>query len=130
MTNSKKNVVAVLSDLMFTVKIQEAAKRAGMDVTFVKSREDALTKARLNPAVLIIDLNGTSLDALELIDTLKADPETENLALLAYVSHVQVDLKQAAQDKGCDMVIARSAFSQNLPTILKRYAGVTQSAKA
>jgi hypothetical protein len=35
---------------------------------------------------------------------------------------VQADLKQAAQQKGCDTVIARSAFSQNLPTILKRYA--------
>jgi CheY-like chemotaxis protein len=130
MTNSKKNVVAVLSDLMFTVKIQEAAKRAGMDVIFVKSREHALARAKLNPALLIIDLNGTSLDALELIDTLKADPDTKNLDLLAYVSHVQVDLKQAAQDKGCDMVIARSAFSQNLPAILKRYADVTQSAQA
>jgi CheY-like chemotaxis protein len=130
MTNSKKNVVAVLSDLMFTVKIQEAAKRAGMEVIFVKSREDALAKAKLHPALLIIDLNGTSLDTLELIDTLKADPDTKNLDLLAYVSHVQVDLKQTAQDKGCDMVIARSAFSQNLPTILKRYADVTQSAQA
>jgi CheY-like chemotaxis protein len=124
MTNSKKNVVAVLSDLMFTVKIQEAAKQAGIGVTFVKSRADALAQAKLNPAMLIIDLNGTSLDALELIDALKADPDTKNLDLLGYVSHVQVDLKQAAQDKGCDMVIARSAFSQNLPTILKRYASV------
>ncbi len=130
MTNSKKNVVAVLSDLMFTVKIQEAAKRAGMDVTFVQSREDALSKAKLNPAVLIIDLNGSTLDTLELIDTLKANPETAHLDLLAYVSHVQVDLKQAAQDKGCDMVIARSAFSQNLPTILKRYADAAHSAQA
>ena len=41
MTNPRKKLVAVLTDLMFTVKIQEAAKRAGMDVVFVKSRETA-----------------------------------------------------------------------------------------
>jgi CheY-like chemotaxis protein len=121
MTNPRKKVVAVLSDLMFTVKIQDAVKRAGLDVAFVKSREDALAEARLDPAVLIIDLNGTSVDALELISALKSDPETSGIELIGYVSHVQVDVKQAAQDRGCDVVVARSAFSQNLPSILSRY---------
>jgi CheY-like chemotaxis protein len=130
MTNPRKKIVAVVSDLMFMVKIQEAAKRAGLDVVFAKSREDALAQAKLNPAVMILDLNGTSLDAVELIGALKADSETSQLDLIGYVSHVQADLKQAAQQKGCDTVIARSAFSQNLPTILKRYAEGPQIARA
>ncbi len=130
MTNPRKRIVAVVSDLMFMVKIQEAAKRAGMDVTFAKSREDALAQAKLNPAVMILDLNGTSLDTIELIGALKADSETDRLDLIGYVSHVQADLKQSALQKGCDTVIARSAFSQNLPTILKRYAETPQIAKA
>jgi CheY-like chemotaxis protein len=122
MTNPRNKVVAVLSDLMFTVKIQEAAKRAGLDVTFVTSKENALAQAKLNPAAMIIDLNGTSVDALELICALKADAETRQIELLGYVSHVQADLKRAAQDNGCDTVLPRSAFSQNLPAILQRYA--------
>jgi CheY-like chemotaxis protein len=124
MINPKNTVVAVLSDLMFTVKIQEAAKRAGMDAVFVQSRHDALAQAKLNPAVMILDLNSTATDPLEIISILKADSNTKEIELLGYVSHVQVDLKQAAQDRGCDMVIARSAFSQNLPIILKRFAEV------
>ena len=40
------------------------------------------------------------------------------------MSHVQGELKQQAQEAGCDMVLARSAFSQNLPVILKRHSGV------
>lgn len=122
MTSQNKKIVAVLSDLMFTVKIQEAAKRAGLDVIFVKSEADALEQARANPAVIIMDLNTTALDALDVIEKLKGDAETSKISLLGYVSHVQADLKQAAQQKGCDVVIARSAFSQNLPTILRRYA--------
>jgi CheY-like chemotaxis protein len=129
MTNPTNKVVAVLNDLMFTVKIQEAAKRVGLEVVFVKSRENALAQAKLNPAVVIIDLNGTSVDALELISTLKTDAETSFLYLIGYVSHVQLDLKKAAQDKGCDSVIARSAFSQNLLAIFKRYADVRQAAE-
>jgi CheY-like chemotaxis protein len=122
MTNGNKKVVAVLSDLMFIVKIQEAAKRAGLSVVFVKSLEAAMAQAKDHPAVMIVDLNTTALDALEFISKLKSDSETRQVNLLGYVSHVQGDLKQAAQDKGCDTVIARSAFSQNLPTILRRYA--------
>ena len=122
MTNGKKKIVAVLTDLMFTVKIQEAAKRAGLDVVFVKSQEDAIAQAKENPAVIIVDLNTSSIDPLELIGKLKDDSETSGINLLGYVSHVQADLKQAAQEKGCDMVIARSAFSQNLPAMLRRYA--------
>ncbi len=122
MINANRKIVAVLSDLMFIVKIQEAAKRAGLEVTFVKSEADAIAQAQTNPAVIILDLNASSIDPLDLIGKLKADEATKGINLLAYVSHVQGDLKQAAQAKGCDMVIARSAFSQNLPTLLRRYA--------
>jgi PleD family two-component response regulator len=121
MNNPKKKVLAVLSDLMFTVKIQEAAKRTGLDVIFVSSQEKALKEARLGPVAIIIDLNNASVDALGLIATLKGDAETSQIELVGYVSHVQADLRQAAQDKGCDLVVARSAFSQNLPSILNRY---------
>jgi PleD family two-component response regulator len=122
MTNSTKKVVAVLSDLMFTVKIQEAAKRAGLEPVFVKSQQDALAKAKENPVVIILDLNHSEAAPLETIAKLKDDDETSRIDLLGYVSHVQADLKRAAQDQGCDLVIARSALSQNLPAILARYA--------
>lgn len=121
MPNSKK-VVAVLTDLMFTVKIQEAAKRAGLEAVFVKSKEKALEQARTEPAVVILDLNNSGLDALDVIGALKAQDDTRGIPLLGFVSHVQADLKQAAQQKGCDTVLPRSTFSQNLPAILKRYA--------
>lgn len=122
MNNPKKKVLAILSDLMFTVKIQEAAKRAGMDVTFVTSRENALKQARLAPSVIILDLNDNSVNALELIGALKGDPETSAIELVGFVSHVQVDLRQTALHHGCNLVVARSAFSQNLPSILNRYS--------
>lgn len=122
MTTERKKIVAVLSDLMFIVKIQEAAKRAGLDVVFVRSQEDALEQAKGNPAVIIMDLNASGLDTLQVIENLKGDTQTSKICLLGYVSHVQGELKQAAQQKGCDTVMARSAFSQNLPTILRRYA--------
>lgn len=107
---------------MFTVKIQEAAKRAGLETVFVKSHEQALAEAKHKPAVMILDLNNTAAEPLDIIAALKTDQDTSKISLVGFVSHVQADLKRAAQEKGCDVVIARSAFSQNLPTILRRYA--------
>jgi len=121
MLESKK-VLAVLEDLFFTVKINESAKRAGLGITFVKSEHDVLEQAKNHPALIILDLNFAGIEPLKLIQKLKADEQTKGINLLAYVSHVQGDLKLQAQEAGCNMVLARSAFSQNLPQILKRHA--------
>jgi PleD family two-component response regulator len=120
--SNPKTVVAILSDLMFTVKIQEAAKRAGLIPVFARTPEDAMEKARESPVAIILDLNANSVEPLEMIEKLKSNDATSGISLLGYVSHVQGDLKMAAQQKGCDVVMARSAFSQNLPIIMKRYA--------
>ncbi len=123
-TEGAKKVLAVLQDLFFTVKIHEAAKRAGLPVEFVKSEKDALDKASgERPVLIILDLNFADVDALRLIRTLKAEEATKKIGLIGYLSHIQGELKQQAQEAGCDTVLARSAFSQNLPQILKRHAG-------
>jgi PleD family two-component response regulator len=124
MPQQQKKVLAVLSDLFFSVKITDAAKRAGMAVELVKDPHELLIKAKTLPNVIIFDLNFEDARPLELIAKLKASPEFKSVSLIGYLSHVQGELKQAAQEAGCDMVMARSAFSQNLNQILKRHAGV------
>ena len=59
-----------------------------------------------------------------LIGRLKGSVETKNISVIGYLSHIQVELKQQAQEAGCDMVMARSAFSQNMSQIFKRHSGV------
>jgi len=122
MPEQPKKIVAVLNDLFFTVKINESAKRAGFPITFVKSEPDVLAQAAGKPALFIFDLNFSGIDPLALIRKLKSDAETKGITVIGYVSHVQGELKQAAHEAGCDMVLARSAFSQNLPQILKRHS--------
>lgn len=112
----------MLDDLFFTVKIHEAAKRAGLPIEFLKSETDVLLRAKTQPALIVIDLNFQGIDALKLVRELKADAETKSINVLGYLSHVQGELKLKAQEAGCDTVLPRSAFSQSLPQILKRYA--------
>lgn len=121
MPTPNTTILAVLDDLFFTVKINEAAKRAGVPVEFVKSAKDAMDKAQANPPVIILDLNCTSLDPLQLIEDLKSNASLKRIRLIGFVSHVQAELIQKAREAGCDVVLARSAFSKNLPQILKRH---------
>jgi PleD family two-component response regulator len=120
-----KKILAVLEDLFFTVKINESAKRAGLDISFLKSEHDVLEQAKHHPTLIIMDLNFHGIDPLQLIRKLKGDEHTKSVNLVGYLSHIQGELKQQAQEAGCNMVMARSAFSQNLPQILKRHASTS-----
>jgi len=123
--HGKKKILAVVEDLLFTVKISDAAKRAGLDVEFVKSERDVIDKATSEkPLLIILDLNFSAVQPLKLISKLKSNGDMKQISLIGYLSHVQGELKQQAQEAGANVVMARSAFSQNLPQILKRHSGV------
>lgn len=124
-TQGSKKILAVMEDLMFTVKINDVAKRLSLLPEFVQTEADALAKAKEHPLLVIIDLNSRAVDAVDLIAKLKQNNgEGKKTPVIGFVSHVQADLKMRAQEAGCDLVMARSAFSQNLPTLLKRHAGI------
>jgi PleD family two-component response regulator len=124
MQKQPKKLLAAVDDLFFTVKINDAAKRAGLQVEFIKNEKDLLDKAKdERPALIIFDLNFGAIQPLKVISKLKSSSELKSISLIGYLSHVQGELKQKAHETGCDMVLARSALSQNLSQILKRHAG-------
>ena len=121
--NHRNRILAVVDDLFFAAKISETAKRAGVGVEFATTEEAVLGFAAQKPSLIIVDLNLNTVQPLPLIAKLKSHTDLKQTSLLAFVSHVQGELKLRAQKAGCDMVLARSSFSQNLPQILKRHAG-------
>lgn len=124
MLKDKKKILAVVDDLLFTVKINDAAKRLGLEAEFVKSEKDLIEKSKEKPLLIILDLNASSVNTLSMIGKLKRADESKGISLIGFLSHVQGELKQKAQEAGANIVMARSAFSQNLQQILKRHAGI------
>jgi PleD family two-component response regulator len=123
--HGNKKILAVVEDLLFTVKISDAAKRAGLEVEFLKSERDVIEKANQEkPLLIILDLNFSAVQPLRLISKVKSNGDTKQISVIGYLSHVQGELKQQAHDAGANIVMARSAFSQNLQQILKRHSGV------
>jgi PleD family two-component response regulator len=119
-----RQVLAVVNDLFFSVKLSDAAKRNGLALEFVKDADTVLEKAKAKPSLIVFDLNFEAVSPLELIAKLKGSADTKGVSLIGYLSHIQGELKVQAQDAGCDMVLARSAFSQNMTQIFKRHAGI------
>lgn len=123
MPKQSSRILAAVEDLFFVVKINDSAKRAGLTCEFVKNADTLLEKAKAErPLMVIVDLNSRSVNAVDLIGRLRASEELKGLSVIGFVSHVEAELKQRAQDAGA-MVLARSAFSSNLPQILKRHTG-------
>jgi hypothetical protein len=57
---------------------------------------------------------------ITLIPKLKAKLK-RSTSIVGFLSHLQGDLKAKAVEAGCDTVMPRAAFSQNLPNLLRRY---------
>ena len=108
-------ILAVMDDLIFGVKIQEAAKRAGMPLEFAAKPEAVLMKAAIAGARVILDLNLRGVDTVDLIRRLKAT----GVPVVAYVAHVQVDLRRAAEEAGADLVLARSSFVAKIDELVR-----------
>jgi len=105
-------------------KIQETARKLNVKVEFVKTDKDLMEKMQQNgeekPSLIIFDLNNANAKPLTLIPKLKSKLK-KGTSIIGFLSHVQGDLKQKAHEVGCDMVLPRSAFSQNLPQLLRRH---------
>jgi CheY-like chemotaxis protein len=114
-----------MTDLFFSARIIDVAKKLGMTVEFVKDGATILAKLQTQQAgaiaAVIFDLNCEAADPIGSIQRIKGDPATKSVVTIGFVSHVQTELKLRAQASGCNVVVARSAFAQNLPAILQDY---------
>jgi CheY-like chemotaxis protein len=123
-SNGNSRIFAFIEDLFFMAKIQETARKLNVKVEFVKNDKDLMDKMHQNgeekPSLIIFDLNNAGVKPLTLIPKLKSKLK-KGTSIIGFLSHVQGDLKQKAHEVGCDMVLPRSAFSQNLPQLLRRH---------
>jgi len=121
---AQTHIYFFIEELFFQAKIQETAKKLGVKVAFIKNDKDALaelTDSEENkPALIVFDLNNANAKPLTLIPKLKTKLK-RSASIVGFLSHLQGDLKAKAVEAGCDVVMPRAAFSQNLPNLLRRY---------
>jgi hypothetical protein len=119
-----------IEDLFFIAKIQETARKLGVKVGFVKNDKEAIAalvggEEEDRPGLIVFDLNNANAKPLTLIPKLKTKLK-RSTSIIGFLSHLQGDLKAKAVEAGCDTVMPRAAFSQNLPNLLRRYGIVEE----
>lgn len=115
-----QEIVAFLEDIFFTAKIREIARRAGRDIRFVRDRSGLDRRlAGPPPTTAVVDLAAASLQPLEVIRRIKAQPEWSAVQLVAYSPHAQAELLEEASRLGADLVLPKSGFTERMQEILQ-----------
>ena len=119
-----RRVVAAVEDLLFRSKISETANTLGVEALFPRSPKKLVEKIHESPPdLLVLDLNSVRFEPLQLLKQLKSDEASRGVPVVGFLSHVNKDLAVAARESGCDRVVARSAFTKDLPEILAGDSG-------
>jgi hypothetical protein len=119
-------IFCFIDDLFFQAKIQETSRKLGIKVEFVKGTDkDIVSRLTDVPEgerakLLVFDLNNVNAKPMTLIPKFKAKFK-KSISIVGFLNHLQGDLKIKATEAGCDTVMPRSAFSQTLPNLLRRY---------
>lgn len=145
-------ILGLVSDLFFTVQIENAVKALGYRVQWIERGEDvepdqagpARTRlgepltgpgsgfiARLvewQPALVVVELSSTAIPWPEWIAALKSSAATRRIPVVAFGPHADLTLSTRAIDVGCDAVIAKSRFVSALPELIQKYARATDPA--
>lgn len=105
------SVVAVVDDMFFKAKIRAVAEAVGVEISFPRTKEALLEKAR-EADLVIVDLHSQKFDPLTL------PSELGRAQLLGFFSHVEVELQRKALAAGYQRVVPRSVFTRDLAEIL------------
>ena len=105
-------------DLIFTSRIAGVGRDLGLTVRAARTIDALLALAAQEaPSCVILDLAFPGLSVPQLIRRLaEACPAMPRL--VAYGSHVDAAGLRAARQAGCDLVLPRSAFVEQLPVKL------------
>lgn len=105
-------------DLFFTSKVTGTAQALGLRVDSVD--DIATAKSRLEAGDIGCVLLDLAAPRVSVADLLAAMPESARVPIIAFGSHVSVELLESARAAGAE-VMPRSQFSATLPDILRRF---------
>jgi PleD family two-component response regulator len=109
---SPKTVLVAVTDIFFYTKVRDALLPSGYRLDRARSQEDIALKASEGRAsVVILNMNDETLNAFQVLETLRADPRAQGLPILAFANHEEVDTWNRAKSMGVTKIVSRNEFS-------------------
>jgi hypothetical protein len=118
-------VLALIPDLLFGSRIQGSLTAAGHEVELIggeSALRDRLADGAAAAAVLVMDLTNDDLDGARIVESLAGEGELNQTRTLGFFSHVDVHVRERAEQAGFDLVVARSRLAREGPALVARLA--------
>lgn len=119
---TKPLVLVIDEDLLFSIRIETTLKKLGYEVTVTGDPEEALAIAERDLLSLtILNYGREGLRPLETTAKLKAVYQPP--PILGFLSHKLIpEVRAAAREAGCDLLVANSALVLRLAQLVERLA--------
>lgn len=148
MTHPNSPVILIFcADLFFSMRIESVVQQGGFTPRVIETAEQIApgasnvslstapgehltgqggalidTVSRMQPTLMIFDMNNENLPWVDWIALLRSVPATRRIPVLAFGSHKNVEDMTRAKDAGASAVLARSRFVSEMAHLIEKYA--------
>jgi CheY-like chemotaxis protein len=148
MTSRSIFVVGFVRNIYFMTRIESVLEQLGYEVVFFEDAQQIAPSGtttlerqigehlvgpgaillqeltRLQPALIIFDLDNSHVPWSGWISLIKSVPATRRIPVLCFGPHKDLDAMNTARKAGADLVISRSRFTSSLPNIITKHVRV------
>lgn len=112
-------ILVVIPDLMFQTRVREQAKALTYDVIVADAQAEVTAALEMAPNLVVLDLHAYGMEPAPIIEASKA----LDVPVLAFGRHTEAGVLKAAREAGCDRVVVRSTFVEEMPQLLQELVG-------
>ena len=117
------NKILVVEDNSLNLElVTDLLEAAGFSVASARTAEEGLRLARATlPDLILMDLSLPGMDGLAATRTLKADPATAHLPVIALTAHAMRGDQEMALQAGCDDYLAKPIDTRTFPIHIRNF---------
>ena len=121
--NLKKRVLVVEDNLFNMELVTDLLEADGYTVWQARTAEEGLHRALSQPDLILMDIGLPGMDGLTAIRSLRANPTTAHLPVIALTAHAMKGDEQTALGAGCDDYLTKPintrTFAQSVARVLE-----------
>ena len=118
----KAKILVVEDDPDIMRILTHALTAAGYQVVPAYGGEDAIRKVRAQkPDLVLTDLAMPKVSGVEVIESIKQDPDTQQIPVIAVTAHVWDGIAQSAGQVGCDGYISKPFNARHVVQEVERH---------
>ena len=125
----QKTVLVGVTDIFFYTKVRDALMAKGYQIERARTQQEIAEKASATiPSAFVVNMNDDRFDALQALESLKADARLKTIPILAFANHEEVDTFNRARALGVTKIVSRNEFSSRLKDLVEEVISAQHSA--